>query len=604
MISPCRSHSWLNIMSPKQPESATRLFLRLFALIQPYRKPILRGVIAAPLMGLLSLAPPYFTKLLFDQAGVGYDYSLMTLLVIGILSFSIASALAEATLSYYSNYLNIKLESNLHLLFFNHVQHLPYRFFYQRQTGEISSRFQELKQALESVHSFLNISVGQGIYLLLIPPFLFWMHWQLALIAIATLPITSAIVYWTSRQLRNTWRHVVESHADLEATQVQMLNQIASIKLLQLEAHNYQKTSRQLTRVLHAHLRAQGITALLQLTEKLVNILSLAIFTWFGWRFVMRGEISLGDFVAFTAYIGYLRYPATDIIGFFSQFQHWAVHLKRIFEYLDTATEQNSLQATQVASSPNSAIAPSSIQIRNLSFAYQADEPVLKNISLDIHPRELLAITGTSGSGKSSLLRLLTRMETGYQGSITIGGQALEEIPLHLWRAQIAVVAQDVELFSGSLRDNLYMGTGRHRDNSEDRAALQEVIRICALEELIANLAEGLDTQVSERGVSFSGGQRQRIALARALLRQTPYIFLDEATAHLDQATETRVIQQVFAQLRRTGTSLVMITHNQTIAQQADRCVQIEHGQLAISGNAAQPTATIEPARQLPEVTP
>ena len=594
-------HSWSNTMMPKHPESATRLFLRLFALIQPYRKHILRGVIAAPLMGLLSLAPPYFTKLLFDQAGVGYDYSLMTLLVIGILSFSIASALAEATLSYYSNYLNIKLESTLHLLFFNHVQHLPYRFFYQRQTGEISSRFQELKQALESVHSFLNITVGQGIYLLVIPPFLFWLHWQLALVAIATLPITSAIVYWTSKQLRNTWRHVVESHANLEATQVQMLNQIASIKLLQLEAHSYQKTSRQLTQVLHAHLRAQGISALLQLTEKLVNILSLAIFTWFGWRFVMRGEISLGDFVAFTAYIGYLRYPATDIIGFFSQFQHWAVHLKRIFEYLDTPTEQHPLQAIHPATTPDSARAPGSIQVRDVSFAYQADEPVLQNISLDIHPGELLAVTGTSGSGKSSLLRLLTRMETGYRGNISIAGQALDAIPLHLWRAQIAVVSQDVELFSGSLRDNLFLGTGKQWDNREDRAALQQVIRICALDELIANLAEGLDTPVSERGVSFSGGQRQRIALARALLRETPYVFLDEATAHLDPATETYVIDQLFTYLRNRGTSLLMITHNQAIAQQADRCIHIEYGQLT-SDPRPQPTA--EAANHVPEVTP
>lgn len=561
-------------------DSGLKLFLRLLALIKPYRKAMLKGVIAAPLIGLLTLAPPYFTKLLFDHAGADYNYSLMTLLVIGILSFSVASALAEATLTYYSNYLSIKLESAFHLLFFNHIQHLPYRFFYQRQTGEISSRFQDLKQALESVHSFLNITVGQGIYLLIIPPFLFWLHWQLALIALLTLPISAAIVYWSSNKLHNTWRHVVESHADLEANQMQMLNQIATIKLLQLETDNYQTTSQQLTRILQAHLRAQGISALLRLTEKLVNILALAIFTWFGWHYVMRGEISLGDFVAFTAYIGYLRYPATDIIGFFSQFQHWAVHLKRIFEYLDVAPEQNSLQASYPAATLIAADAPGTIRFHNVSFAYKPDEPVLQNISLEVPAGELLAISGTSGSGKSSLLRLLTRIECDYQGEITINNKRLEDIPLHQWRRQIAVVSQDIELFNGSLRDNLYLGTHKHWDNSKDRADLQQVIHICGLDDIISNLAAGLDTPVNERGVTFSGGQRQRIALARALLRQSPYVFLDEATAHLDEGTEKLVIQRLVNHLRNTGTSLIMITHNQAIAQLMNRCIQIENGRL------------------------
>lgn len=556
--------------------SAVALFLRLLALIKPYRKPILRGVIAAPLIGLLSLAPPYFTKLLFDNAGVSYDLSLMTLLVIGILSFSIASVLAEATLSYYSNYLNIKLESTLHLLFFNHVQHLPYRFFYQRQTGEIASRFQELKQALQSVHSFLNITVGQGIYLLIIPPFLFWMHWQLALIAIVTLPINSAIIYWASKKLRDSWKQVVEAHADIDATQMQMLNQIATIKHLQLEASFYRKTSAQLTHVLGTHLRAQWISALLQLTEKLSNLLSIGIFTWFGWRFVMRGEISLGDFVAFTAYIGYLRHPATDLIGFFSQFQHWAVHLKRIFEYLDTPPEQPPAQALMTPAAADRHAG--TITVENLSFRYKTSEPILRQISLRIKAGEIVALTGSSGSGKSTLLRLLSRIETGYQGAIQIANVNLEAIPLQHWRAQISVVSQEVELFSGTLRDNLNMGANVDLNNAAEQALLQQVIQLCCLEELINTLADGLDTDVSERGVSFSGGQRQRIAMARALMRKTPYLLLDEATAHLDDATEQQMIKQLFTYAKTQQITLLIVTHNHWIAAQADRRIELEQG--------------------------
>lgn len=580
---------------PNNQDSAITLFLRLLALIKPYRKHILKGVIAAPLIGLLSLAPPYFTKLLFDYAGVSYDLSLMTLLVIGIFSFSIASALAEAALSYYSNYLNIKLESTLHLLFFNHVQHLPYRFFYQRQTGEIASRFQELKAALESVHSFLNITVGQGIYLLIIPPFLFWMHWQLALIAIATLPLNSAIIYWASKRLRHSWKQVVEAHANVEATQMQMLNQISTIKLLQLEARTYRKTSEQLTQVLGTHLRAQGVSALLQLTEKLFNLVSIGIFTWFGWRFVMRGEISLGDFVAFTAYIGYLRYPATDLIRFFSQFQHWAVHLKRIFEYLDTAPEQTPTQ-TLAAPTPATPCARV-ITMENLDFRYKTSEPILYRISLRINPGEIVAITGSSGSGKSTLLRLLSRIETGYQGLINIADTDLGTIPLQHWRAQISVVSQEVELFSGSLLDNLCMGADVDLDKPTDKELLQQVIQLCCLDELIKSLTEGLDTDVSERGVSFSGGQRQRIAMVRALMRRTPYLLLDEATAHLDDATEKHMIKQLFAYAKAQQITLLIVTHNHWIAAQTDRRIQIERGKLIDITQA--PTAAFTSTQKL-----
>ena len=202
---------------------AAHNFKKLFWLLKPHHGNIIKGILVGPIIGLLSMLPPYFSKLLFDNVSVNYDTSLMLVLVCGILAFSIAAAITEAGLHYYSNYLNIKLENATSLLFFNHIQHLPLSFFQQREIGEVSSRFQEIKAALGSVNSFLNVIFGQGIFLLLVPPFLFLLNWELALVAIIAIPLSSLAIFWLGNKLRASWQQVMggsfaatQFYADIE----------------------------------------------------------------------------------------------------------------------------------------------------------------------------------------------------------------------------------------------------------------------------------------------------------------------------------------------------------------------------------------------------
>jgi ABC-type bacteriocin/lantibiotic exporter with double-glycine peptidase domain len=565
--------------NPPKSSETVGLFFQLFRLVKPYHKHILKGILVGPIIGLLSIAPPYFTKLLFDRVADNHDFSLMMLLVCGIMAFSIASAISEAVLKYYTSYLNIKLENTTQLLFFNHIQHLPFSFFYKRQVGEISSRFQETKDALGSIHAFINVFVGQGVYLLIVPPFLFLLNWKLGLAALIALPFSTASIYYMSQKLRDSWQKVIESHAEVEASQVEMLNQIVTIKVLQLERPLYQKTSSQLTSVLGAHMRAQALSACLVIFDKIINILNIGLLTWLGWSLILDGEMSVGDYVAFVAYVGYLRNPMMEMIGLFTNFQQWAIHLKRIFEYLNLKPEQDPGLVSLPAISSDRVVFEKAIRINTVSYQYQDNIFALKNISLAINAGEVISLIGSSGSGKSTLMRLLTRIEQGYAGEILFDEKSIESIPLHELRSKLGVVWQEVELFQGTLRDNLTIGL-----ETVDQSWLEEIVELCRLTDLVKSLPLAYETPVSERGVTLSGGQRQRVGLARALIRNAPLLILDEAMSNLDIETETEIITRLIPHARRNNQTVIFATHRIFTASLADRIYLFDAGEIVGHG--------------------
>jgi ABC-type bacteriocin/lantibiotic exporter with double-glycine peptidase domain len=565
--------------TPNLSETAG-LFFQLFRLIKPYHRQIAKGVLVGPIIGLLSIVPPYFTKLLFDRVADNHDFNLLLLLVAGIVAFSIASAISEAVLQYYSSYLNIKLENVTQLLFFNHIQHLPFSFFYSRQVGEISSRFQETKSALSSIHAFINVVIGQGVFLLLVPPFLFLLNWKLALVALLAVPFSATAIYLMSSRLRSSWQKVIESHADIEASQLEMLNQIVTIKVLQLERPLYRKLSSKLTNVLGAHLHAQGASACLVVFDKAINLLNVGLFTWLGWSFILDGEMSVGDYVAFSAYVGYLRNPMMEMVNLFANFQQWAIHLKRIFEYLNLEPEQDPNLVGVPVLRPDSAVFEKRIKLNDVSYRYQDNHFALTGVSLEINRGDIVAIIGGSGSGKSTLLRLLTRIEQGYAGEILFDERLIESITLHELRSQMGVVWQEVELFQGTLRENLTIGS-----ESVDQAWLEEIVELCKLADLVDSLPLAYETVVSERGVTLSGGQRQRVALARALIRRAPILILDEAMSNLDIETEIDIVNNLIAHSRRTGQTVLFATHRIATASLADRIYLFDSGRVVDYGS-------------------
>ncbi|MEM9553312.1 MAG: ABC transporter transmembrane domain-containing protein [Acidobacteriota bacterium] len=593
--------------SPPDLRQAARYFLRLVRLIRPYWGDLSQTVVVSLLLGLVGMVSPYITKLLVDRVYPTRDISLMQVLVLGLLALGLASTLLGSLSSFFSLYVNTRLNNATRLLFFNHLQHLPARFFDQHQVGEINSRFQDLGQSLQSIGRVVQTVFVQGVYLLLVPPVLFVLDWRLALIAILTLPLSFGVTAWSGPMLRDRWQRSSRAFADLNAFQIESLTHVRTFKTMGLERHVYARADQMVHRAMDEQLRAGGLAQVFNGVNGVLRALNTALFTWFGWTLILDGSMTLGEFLAFSAYVGFLYNPIRQLIQLFSDFQQSAVHLHRMFEYLDTAPEQepSMVYAGAPDAAPQVAIR-GAFRLRGVDFDYSDAAPVLRGLDLDLPAGSTTAIVGASGSGKTSLLRLLTALERPTGGTIELDGRPLAEIPLRDLRRQLAVVWQEVALVRGTLWQNVTLGAGEDcvsRSSPPTRDEAIEALRLCGLGELLEQLPDGLETPIAEWGSTLSAGQRQRVALARALLRRAPLLVLDEATANIDVETEMRILRSLLDRggagsasstrdravgLGLRDTTVVFVTHRLATARLAERIALLDTGRLTGFGRHDQ----------------
>ena len=570
---------------------AFRQFGRLLRLTRRYWGALGKGLALSMVLSALGLAIPYLSKLLIDEVYPSGNLSMMHLLVLGILGVSAGSAVLAAIRFYFTTYVTAHLANATSLLFFNHLQHLRVRFFDEHRVGEIASRFGDVRGLLNMVaRSFETVFVN-GAYLLLVPPFMFLLQWKLALVSLVSIPLTVAITAASGRLLRKYWKRSAEAYADLTALQVEALSHIRTIKTLAAEHHVYKRANGAIRGALQVQLRAAGYSQLFGSLNAIVAALGTAVFTGFAWTLILRQEMTLGDYVAFAAYVGYLTTPLTQITSLFSDFQQSAVSLGRMFEYLDMAPEQDPAQA-YAPPPPVQTVIAGDIRMRGVSFGYAPGKEVLHGVDVHFPRGRVTSIVGPSGAGKSSLLRLIMRLEEPDGGEVAIDGAPVSALSLADLRRQMAVVWQEVTLLQGTLWDNLTLGV-----DDPSRTRVDEAVRLCRLDALVRELPRGYDTSVAEWGATLSGGQRQRVALARAIVRDTPVLLLDEATSNVDMQTETEILRDMFA--RMEGKTVVFVTHRVSTASLADQIVVVEAGRVVAVGPHAELIEESETYRRL-----
>jgi ABC-type bacteriocin/lantibiotic exporter with double-glycine peptidase domain len=572
-------------MPPVQPaeipplREAFQQSLRLMRLIRSYWTPLIKGMALGLVLGLFGMATPYLSKLLIDEVYPSRDLTLMQLLVAGILVLAVAQAVMGAIRSYFTSYTTAHLANATSLLFFNHLQHLRTRFFDEHRVGEIMSRFGDVRTSLNSVARVFETVFVNGVYLVLVPPFLFLLQWKLAIVSLITIPVTVIITTTSSRLLRRFWKKSAEAYAELGAFQVEVLSHIRTLKALSLEHQLYNRASGQIQGALQMQLKAGGWSQVFGTLNAVVRALGTAVFTWYAWTLIIHNEMTLGDYIAFTAYMGYLYNPLQQITGLFSDFQQMAVNLGRMFEYLDAPVEQDPAGA-YLPPGPVARVIEGDLRLRDVSFGYSPEKRVLHDVNLHFPRGTITSVVGPSGAGKSSLLRLVTRMEEPDSGRLFVDGSAMTAMSLSDLRRQVSVVWQEFALMQGTVWENLTLGTP-----DATRAQVDDAVRLCRLDGLLASLPNGYDTNVAEWGATLSGGQRQRMAIARALVRDTPVLLLDEATSNVDMQTETEILRDLFARVE--GKTVVYVTHRVQTATLADQICVIEAGRVMGVGTHA-----------------
>jgi ABC-type bacteriocin/lantibiotic exporter with double-glycine peptidase domain len=537
-------------------------------------------------MSATALLAPYITRVLVDEVLPEGDVRLMHVLVALGAAVALASALLTAVRTVYARIINVELSTAINLMMYRQLLHLPIREFESRRLGDLIGRSSDVQQAFSLLTSLVQNGFGNAFYLVVIPPLLFALNWRLTMLAVGAVPIGIGISLISNRLVRGSWRRAAESSARLSAFQFESLSQIRTIRTQSAEYPVFARAQAEATKLLELQVSAGTLSAGFSVLNGVVRALSTAVYTWYAWTLILAHDLSLGEFLAFTAYVGMFAAPLRSFGSMAVSVSQSIVSLERAFEILDAPLEQDprEMAVPMAAMAVTAQVAPKAkfaLEARDIAFSYRPGQTELEHIDFALERGAALGICGKSGSGKSTLLKLLCGLEHPTSGSLLLNDRDYKGYSLRELRAHFAVVWQEPMLLSGTLRENLCLGTG-----DVATSAIENVLHECQLSELVEALPGGIDTSIGEFGATLSSGQRQRFAIARALLRDAPIILLDEATANLDVETEADVFRAVH---RRTcDRLLIFVTHRPENLRFADKVLMLEQGQLVAFGLAGE----------------
>ena len=564
------------------------------ALLRPYRKPLLIALLGVIGSGIASLLDPWPLKIVFDLIGgskplhgwlkhfVHADLGLHKMRVIEFAAFAaIAIAAFDALCSYVQTYMTSSVGQwvtrDLRSTLYEHIQHLPLAYHKQSQTGDFLSR---LTTDIDAVQSFVVSGlvglITDCVTLLGMIGVMFYLNWRFTLIALSVAPVLFFLTYSFTRRSKQASRQVRKKQGQLQSLMQERLSAIGVVKAFAREDFEEVQLDQRSNEVVNMALRARGLKAKLAPLVEIVVAFGTAMVLWAGGRLVLAGAMSAGSLIVFIWYLGKMYKPMQDFAKLSDAYSKAAVGYERIHEIVDTAPELRDLPAAKPA--PRFA---GEVGFENVNFSYTRGQPVLKNIHFRIEPGMMAALVGPTGAGKSTLAALIPRLFDPDSGTITIDGRDVREFTQRSLRDQISFVLQENILFHASIRENIAYG--------KPEAAQAEILRAAELadaDEFISRLPNGYDTIIGERGDTLSGGQRQRIAIARAIIRNTSILLLDEPSSGLDAASE----QMVFEALERLmkGKTTLVIAHRLATVRRADVILVLNEGRIVESGKHEQ----------------
>ena len=528
------------------------------------------GIVALAVATILSLITPRLTQKAIDELTKGISTNLIRYAI-----FIIAIAIIRAFLTYFQRYVSglftEKIGKAIKDELYEHLHQVPVSYFNKMPVGELVSR---ASSDVEVVKRFVNNALINVFWIILLffgaMYFLFSTNIMLALMIMVILPFITVTTVKFSHKVRPLHLKTQQQIAVMTRVAEENLYGIKVVKSYGREEYVIGRFKREALEVLNRVLTANRVSSIYSPLIGFIANSSLLIILLFGGIQVIKGNLTLGELVAFNSYVGMLLWPMRSVGQIINLSQRYIAARDRLLEILNSPVEEEDANAITLP-------IRGEVVFDNVTFGYDKNRPVIKNISFRANPGETIAIVGPTGCGKSTILELISRLYNPQKGTIYIDGIDIRRFKLDHLRKNIGIVFQEPFLFSDTIRNNIAFG--------KPDASMEEIIEVSKrshCHEFIMNLPQGYDTIVGERGVTLSGGERQRVSLARALLVKPPILILDEATSSVDVETEL-LIHDALSEITKNTTTFI-VAHRFSTIRNADRIIVLEDGKIVEEG--------------------
>jgi ATP-binding cassette, subfamily B, bacterial len=564
--------------------------LKITDLLRPHFKILTLGLVAVIGEGIANLLQPWPLKIVLDnvlksrdthgwlnnfiQSTLGSDrLAALEFAAAAVLAIALVDAVCTYTEKYVTTSVGQWVMHDLRLMLYHRIQRLSLAYHDQSQTGDLLSRVTSDIDAIQTfITSGLLTALVNSMTLVGMIGVMFYINWRFTLIALSVAPVLFAVVFTYTRRIKKASRQVRKKEGEIVSVIQEVLSSIRVVKAFAREDYEERRLEEESLEGIEIALRARGLKAKLAPIVDLIVAIGTAMVLWFGARMVLTGTLSAGSLIVFIVYLSKMYKPMQELSKMTDAYSKAAVGYERIKEILDTKGEVKDL--------PGARHAPyfkGYIEFEHVNFSYTPDVPILKDVSFKVEPGQVAALVGPTGAGKTTIIGLIPRFYDPTSGVVKIDGTDVRQFRQKSLRQQISLVLQETLLFHGPIWNNIAYGKP-----SASRGEIFRAAELANAHEFIEKMPDGYNTIVGERGVTLSGGQRQRIAIARAIIRDTPILILDEPSSGLDAASE-KLVFEALDRLMENRTTIV-IAHRLSTIRRANVIYAVKDGAMVEHG--------------------
>jgi len=555
----------------KEASTMLRRFLNYY---KPHKKMLALDLLASLFISLIAMVYPVVTNEMLNNFIPNRAYTAIVVAGAALLILYVIRALLRYFVQYYGHLIGVKMQSQMRLDLFSHLQKLPYSFFDNNETGRIMTRItSDLFELCELAHHGPENLLISSVMIIFSFVYLCTIDVTLTLIIFACVPILAVVTMHFRKAMKAAFDDRRKSNATINAAVESSVTGIRVTKAYTNADAELEKFKHGNTQFVNASYAAYHAMARFHSSTSFITDVFNVFVLIAGGLFLYSGRISFGDYSTFIVSVNLFINPVTTLINFMEQFQNGVSGFKRFVEIMDEVPESDSADAKELKD------VQGEIEFKDVTYAYDPTKEVLHGVNLKIEKGKKLALVGPSGGGKTTLCHLLPnfyKLQKG-DGSVLIDGQDIRDLTMESVRRNIGIVQQDVFLFVGTIRENILYG---RPDATEEE--MIEAAKKANIHDYVMSLEQGYDTEIGERGVKLSGGQKQRLSIARVFLKDPAILILDEATSALDNTTEV-LIQNALDELCKGRTTLV-VAHRLSTVRNADEIAVVINGTIAERG--------------------